>query len=52
MKKEKPKVGDIINYTKEVDTYVVDKNEKLIKCDTPAVAKMLSILLKLQKKNE
>lgn len=50
MNKNKPEVGDIINYTKEVDTYVIDENEKMVKCKDIVQAKILSLLLKLNKK--
>ncbi|MBA7490696.1 hypothetical protein ES702_01237 [subsurface metagenome] len=45
---EKPKSGDMINYSKEVDYGVVDEDGNRIPCSSLAEAKILSLLLELK----
>ena len=45
---EKPKPGDIINYTKEIDFGVVDENGNRIPTKTIAETKILSLLIEIK----
>lgn len=47
-KKRKPKVGDILNYTKEVDVYVLDEEGNRILCKDMKEAKVLSLLFEIK----
>jgi len=42
---KKPKPGDIVNYTKEIDYGVVDENENRIPTKSIAETKILSLLV-------
>ena len=44
----KPKSGDMINYSKEVDYGVVDEDGNRIPCSSLAEAKILSLLLEIR----
>lgn len=57
----KPKVGDVLNYTREVDTYVIDEEGNRVLCNEEnknmIQAKILSLLFEIKqmlekKKNE
>lgn len=51
-KKKEPKIGDIVSYTKEIDTGVIDEEGNRIPCKDIAQAKMLSLLLSISQKLE
>ncbi|HUW43427.1 MAG TPA: hypothetical protein VMV95_00485 [Bacillota bacterium] len=44
----KPKAGDILSYTKEFDSYVLDEKGNRIPCKNLAEAKMLSLLFEIK----
>ena len=50
-KEDKPKTGDILNFTKEVDTFVVGEEDNQIPCESPAMAKILSLLFEIKEKS-
>lgn len=47
-KNPKPKAGDILSYTKDVDRYVMDENNQPIKVDNDFQAKCLSLLIQIK----
>jgi len=46
---EKPKTGDLMPYTKEIEYGVLDEEGNRVPCETIAIAKILSLLLEKKK---